>query len=250
MHADDAETQLAALLAEHAGERPWEHRRPRVAWQADQLLKHLPASVYRPSGSFESEVIAAPLRRSRIGLSSRLQQAVTMLELPEAPRRYDEGRERATQRRKARQAERLGVTWRVVDDPAEKQRLLDAALDYERNHPQEQYRSEAPEHGELLDIDLWLVAEHEGAPLLLSVTPVDGAWSLLRYFRTLQEGPAASAARYLMTGVLAEELIRRGVRHLCDTRTPFRLPAGLQHFSRMVGFRVRRVKVETAPVLS
>lgn len=40
-----------------------------------------------------------------------------------------------------------------------------------------------------------------------------------------------------MTGVLAEELISRGVRFLVDNKCPLRMPPGVPHFSRTVGFR-------------
>lgn len=65
------------------------------------------------------------------------------------------------------------------------------------------------DHGCLLGYELWLAAySAEGRPLLLSVTPVDGEWALLYYFRTLTTGEEASNARYLMTQVLVKDLIR------------------------------------------
>jgi hypothetical protein len=240
----NAEAKLAALLAVHAQAKAWEHRHPLAAVRAWLLLRFIALEHYAPSTTLEGQIIRGYLRRSHAGVTTPLHQAATVLELPEEPGRYNQGRDRATQRRQARKAAKLGVTWNVVDDAEEKARLLDIAVSYERAHPQSEYRETAPDLRGLLDIELWLVAHHDGRPLLLSVTAVDGEWALLRYFRTLQSGEVSSAARYLMTGVLAEELVSRGVRYLSDTRTPFRLNSGLRQFSRMVGFRTRRVRVE------
>ena len=239
----DAEAQLAALLALHARPHPWEHRHPLIAARAARLLRDIPVASFTPSETVEGRIIRARLDRSLGGLTTRLHEAATVLRLPDTPGTYDQGRDRATQRRQARKAVRAGVTWRVVTDRAEMRRLLELARTAEQEHPDAEYRAEAPELEELLLVDLWLVAELEGRPVLLSVTPVEGEWAVLLYFRILESGEVSSHTRYLMTGVLAEQLIARGVRYLCDSRTPFRLNAGLRHFSRMVGFRNHRVRV-------
>ncbi|MCW2866239.1 MAG: hypothetical protein JWR20_427 [Marmoricola sp.] len=239
----DAEAQLAALLMLHARPRPWEHRHPVIAARAARLLRHIPVATFDASGSAEGEIIRTRLDRSSAGMTTRLHEAATVLQLPTTPGQYDQGRDRATQRRQARKALRAGVTWREVEDEVEKRHLLDLAREAERSHPDAEYRAQAPDLEELLLVDLWLVAELDGRPLLLSVTPVDGEWAMLLYFRILESGDVASHTRYLMTGVLAEQLVARGVRYLCDSRTPFRLNAGLRHFSRMVGFRTHRVRV-------
>jgi hypothetical protein len=86
---------------------------------------------------------------------------------------------------------------------------------------------------------------------MLSVTPNDGEWAQLRYFRTLGSGPEHSDSRYLMTQVLVAALSERGVRRLVDGVHPADLPNGLRHFQRMVGFRLARVRarlIDVAPV--
>jgi hypothetical protein len=62
------------------------------------------------------------------------------------------------------------------------------------------------------------------------------------YFRTLGIGKEQSNARYLMTEVLVEHLVERGVRYLLDGGS-LALPNGIRHFQRMVGFRVCRIRV-------
>lgn len=240
----DAEAKLSALLAVYARARVWEHRHPVAAMRAAFLLRFIPVAVYTPSETREGTIIRGHLLRSLKGLTTTVHQAATVLELPSGAGQYDQGSSRATQRRQSRKATKLGVTWSRVTDAEEKGRLVGVAYAREQSHPQEEYRFEEPDLRELLDIELWLVAHHQGEPLLLSVTAVDGQWSLLRYFRTLQDAEVASASRYLMTGVLAESLVSQGVRYLCDSRTPFRLNPGLRHFSRMVGFRTQRVRVD------
>jgi hypothetical protein len=106
------------------------------------------------------------------------------------------------------------------------------------------YRNPAPDNDDLLNYRLWLVARAaDGRPVLLSVTPVDGEVALLRYFRTLGTGQEQSHARYLMTEVLVERLVRLGARYLVDGSNLFLLPNGLRHFQQMVGFRIVRLRI-------
>ena len=108
--------------------------------------------------------------------------------------------------------------------------------------PNETYRESHPDNRELLDVDLWMAAFVDGDPIMLVIIPVDGDFAALSYFRTMAHTDASSAARYLMTERLAEELVRRDVRYLCDHVNPLRLRPGLFHFAQMVGYRVVRVR--------
>ena len=176
---------------------------------------------------------------------------VAVLDVPADPAQYTDGASKQTLRRKSRSAVKGGATWRPVDDPAERRLLLDLAHAAEAAHPDAQYRVERPELDPLLEHDLWLAAfDGDGTPLMLSVTPHDGEWAHLRYFRTLGSSPLHSDTRYLMTQALVETLARLGVRHLMDGVHPVDLPNGLRHFQRMVGFRVARVhaRLTTAEV--
>jgi hypothetical protein len=169
---------------------------------------------------------------------------VGVLEIPERAEDYVVGSSKQTLRRKVRAAEKAGVTFRPVDDLAERRSLIEQARQAEIDHPDETYRSAAPNVDVLLDYDLWLLAvSRDGEPLLLSVTPTDGEWALLRWFRTLGQGDEYSNSRYLMSKALVEALSARGVRYLVDTYPPRRLPNGLRHFQRMVGFRTVRARV-------
>jgi hypothetical protein len=120
--------------------------------------------------------------------------------------------------------------------------LLRVAEETERSHPDPLYRIDDPDNEDLLRHDLWLAAySPQGRPLLLSVTPVDGEWGLLRYFRTLGHGPEHSDTRYLMSTALVEALAERGVRYLVDSWHPGEIPEGLRQFQRSVGYRLVRV---------
>ena len=176
---------------------------------------------------------------------------VCVLDIPADAEQYQLGSSKQTLRRKARAARELGVTWRPVDDPVERRALLARAVEWERQHPDEQHRNEHPDLEDMLDISLWLAAfDGEGVPILLSVTPVDGEWALLRYFRSLGSRPACSDSRYLMTQALVEALSARGVRHLVDSVHPNGLANGLRQFQRMVGFRLVRVTPRRLPAIS
>ncbi len=165
------------------------------------------------------------------------------LNLPCEAGQYSLGAARQTLRRKVRQAKRLGVRWAEVTDPAERRRLLAAADEQERCHPDETYRNLSPDNNCLLGFELWLAAySADGHPLLLSVTPVEGEYALLKYFRTLGVGDEFSNARYLMTEVLVENLIARGVRFLVEGGS-LAIPNGLRHFQRMLGFHFMRTRI-------
>jgi len=172
---------------------------------------------------------------------------VALLDIPEDAEDYTLGASKQTLRRKARKAVKAGVTWRLVSGQAERMELLALANAAEQAHADDQYRNEAPDNSDLLEHELWLGAfAADGTPLMLSVTPVDGEWGQLRYFRTLGASQEASDARYLMTQALVETLAARGVRQVVEGTHPAELSNGLRHFQRMVGFRLVRVTARLA----
>ena len=247
---DTPEEELFALVREHSVAEPqgavWDFglkRHPRDLVRAVRLLPHLPRHAYHPSGSPVSKVLVGALDRRALGRRTPVHEVTNVLELPSEPGTFSLGRPRATLRRKVRAAQKLGVTWRRVEDH-ERRHLVELAEAFERANPRTLYRNEEPDTGDLLIFDHWLLAEVGDRPVLLSITAVDGEWSVLRYFRTLEDSDEASTARYMMTEALAETLAERGVTKLCDQVSPFRLPSGLLHFARMVGFRLMRVRVE------
>jgi hypothetical protein len=169
---------------------------------------------------------------------------MSALRLPREPGQYSLGAAKQTLRRKIRKAERLGIYWAEVQDAQERLELLKLADDRERTHPDAKYRNSNPDNADLLSYELWLAAySAEGRPLLLSVTPVDGDFAYLRHFRTLGDGEEESNARYLMTDVLAEHLVRRRARYLLDCAFPAWQHEGLRHFQRMIGYETVRIRV-------
>lgn len=193
-----------------------------------------------PSGSAEGAAIRVELSRGSV-IRRKAFPLKAVLKLPPDPGQYELGASKQTLRRKTRRAERLGVGWARVVDPEEQQKLLLLAGERERIHPLGYRRTPQVDHNSLIIYGLWLAAySAEGRPLLLSVIPVDGEWALLYYFRTLTTGQEASNARYLMTQVLANDLVRLGVRYLIDPASPLGLTNGLRHYQRMLGFRLVR----------
>ena len=214
------------------------------SWAAFRAVRRLPTVEARPAdtpgGRAVRRVLAA---RATYGVPARL-LGTAVLEVPADAEDYLSGRRAQTRRRKVRSAERLGLEVRRVDDGAERRRLVEAANDAERTHPDPVYRVPTPGNDDLLDHDLWLtVGDPQGRPLLLVVAPYDGEFATLRYFRTLGSGEAHSDARYLASSALVAELAARGVRYLLDTATPAEQTNGLRHFQRMVGFRYARVRL-------
>jgi hypothetical protein len=246
---DDAEARLSAHFARYSDEAGHGYaaylaKHPRAAVQVLRDLGDIPLLDVWTADGLEGRLIGEGLPATARGPRS----LAAALALPGDPAAFSEGSSMQTLRRKTRAAERAGVTWGPVDDPQERRMLLDLANDFERTHPLARYRKAPPDNPELLDVRLWLLARAaDGRPLMLSITPVDGPSALLGLFRVFEQTDEASAARYLMTKVLAEQLIARGVTHLFDAVHPARLSNGLRHFQRMVGFRLVRVARRPGP---
>ncbi|AFM19323.1 membrane protein involved in the export of O-antigen and teichoic acid [Mycolicibacterium chubuense NBB4] len=155
-----------------------------------------------------------------------------------------------TLRRKIRAAQRHGVSCRMVEQ-AERSALLSRANTAEQVHRDQQYRVLAPHNDDLLEHDLWMVAEDSaGEPILLTVIPIDGEFATLRYFRTLGAGDVFSLSRYTATHAVVEELSKRNVRWLLDTAPSGGQTNGVRHFQRMVGFRYVRLVRNTVSAVS
>ncbi|WP_166611340.1 hypothetical protein [Kineococcus indalonis] len=208
----------------------------------------LPRSHAPLSRGGEAEVIRRALLRPALLGAPAACTGLGVLEVPDDTTTYLQGRHKQTLRRKVRAAQQRGITWRLVDDPVERSHLVRLADRAERSHPDPRYRELEPDNTDLFRYGLWILASSaDGTPLLLSVTPVDGEYGLLRYFRTFGWSDAHSLSRYLMCQALVDVLSERGVRHVVDPWHPGELPNGLRHFQRMVGFRIARVRVRRRP---
>jgi O-antigen/teichoic acid export membrane protein len=227
-------------------------RDPRRTLRVLRAIRNL--TVVRAGGPTESpggRAVRETLEmRGAYGMPARW-FGTAALEVPTVASEHLEGARAQTLRRKIRAATKRGITCRAVG-PAERAGLLAIANAAEQVHRDEQYRVLVPHNDDLLEHDLWLVAEDgSGEPLLLSVIPVDGAFATLRYFRTLGTGEEYSLSRYLATHAVVAELSRRKVRWLLDTAPSGGQTNGVRHFQRMVGFgyvRIVRVASRPAPV--
>lgn len=232
-----------ALRARDAG-GGWFLRHPLESLRGLRLLHTLPIVRARLGRDGESDAVRRGLRRGDHVRRMLIGGATAVLCLPIDADTYLLGSSKQTLRRKIRAAERMGVTWRPVFNAAERQGLIALLDDSERTNVRSAYRHENPENDDLFEADQWLAAfAPDGRPVLLSVTPIDGEWAVLRTFRALEDSDESSAARYLMSSVLAQHLIARGVRYLADTQSPASLPPGLRFFQRLLGYRLMRVRL-------
>jgi hypothetical protein len=207
-------------------------------------LYRLPCLYLGHSSTGSEGAIAWEILRRYSMLVPGVGFTMTALRLPHEPGQYSLGASKQTLRRKIRKAERLGIYWAEVHDTQKRLELVKLADDREQTHPDAKYRNSNPDNSDLLSYELWLAAySAEGRPLLLSVTPVDGDFAYLRYFRTLGDGEEESNARYLMTDVLAEHLVSRRARYLLDCAFPAWQHEGLRHFQRMIGYEIVRIRV-------
>lgn len=248
---DASETQLSNYFEEYVenGKPGIPHilSRPANSVAALIAIHKRPRLVVPLPSTPEGEAVRRSLTRRSVLGQTVVHSATSVLVLPDRQGVYEEGAAKQTLRRKARKALARGVHWKPVSDSAERRVLLDLANDSERNHPLQEYREPNPDNDDLLDYAVWLAAyADDGRPLLLSVTPVDDEWAVLRYFRTLGGGEEHSNARYLMTQVLVDHLVGLGVRYLADASSPVGLPNGLRHFQRMLGFRIYRVMIASS----
>jgi hypothetical protein len=240
----DPERQFREYLREYADSEAskldYVRRHPVKSVKAAVAVRRLPVLTTSPSNCAEGEAIRKALRQ----LSTPLGTAAVLM-IPDCPADFGQGAGNQTLRRKVRLAQRLGVTWSVVDDPEERRELLDTAVDFERTHPIERYRSEEADHRDMVGFRLWGAAyAADGRPVLLSVTAMDGEWALIRYFRSIGMGEEQSNARYLALHELGKHLAGTGVHYLFDGVDVSHTPEGLRHFQRMVGFRVMRLREE------
>ncbi len=239
----DPERQFRDYLSEYAGsdssKLDFLRRHPLKSVNAAIAVRRLQLLRCSPSANgVEGEVMRSAMRWMSTPFAT-----TAVLMLPECPDDFGTGASNQTLRRKVRLAERLGVKWTLVDDPAERRALLSASLDFERTHPIERYRIVDAEHPELLDVRLWSAAyADDGRPVLLSVTAVDGEWALNYYYRSIGTGDEQSHARYLALYELGRHLAGTGVRYLFDTTMVTRTTEGLRHFQKMAGFRVVRLR--------
>ncbi len=245
---DDSERALAAFWTAYVdGGRAgagYLLRNWRDTWAAMRAVRRLPVVAARPTntagGRAVRQVLAA---RASYGVPGRLLGSAVLV-VPADPDDYLLGRHAQTLRRKIRSAERRGLKVRQIDEDGERRDLVEAANHAEQHHVDPAYRVPTPRNDDLFDHDVWLtVDDPQGQPLLLAVTPRDGEFATLRYFRTFGASDMHSDARYLATSALVTELARRGVRYLLDTATPAEQTNGLRHFQRMVGFRYARVRL-------
>lgn len=221
----------------------WLLRHPRRAVAAVRAMRALPELVAAPSSTVEGQAICTALSRSG-ALRSVAHRMTTVLALPKDVGEYTAAPGRQTLRRKMRLAERRGITWMAVTDVMQRRRLLEIADERERQHPEPQYRKASPDNRGMLPLGLWLVAyANDGRPLMLAVAPIDGRWAALRYFRTLESSDDASVARYLMSAVLIEQVAARGAAYLVDPESPLKLPEGLRHFQKMLGYSLVQVRL-------
>ncbi|WP_205471305.1 hypothetical protein [Nocardioides sp. SYSU D00038] len=247
MDADAAEKRVAAFWTDYAdsgrGRLRFAVTRPGRVREFLRARRALPQLEASPSDTPGGRAVARVLGdRGLVGVDLGW-TGPAVLDLPDDPATYLLGRSKQTLRRKIRQAEQHGLTWRLVDDAVERTRLLAIANAAEQAHLDPTYRVTAPRNDDLLDHDLWMVVEDPtGAPCLLAVIPTDDAWATLRYFRRLGPPEPGTDGRYLGTAALVEVLAGRGVRHLLDTEHPGAQTNGLRHFQRMVGFRYARVR--------
>lgn len=211
-------------------------RHPAATANGLREIRRLPRLRYEPGTGPGAHALLATLRRRRLTRHDFALFGAAVLAVPPDPATLLVGRRQQTMRRMLRKAEQAGLCCRAVQ-PHERAALLKRANAMERQHRLDSYRVDEPDNDDLLEHPLWRVCELHGRPVLLSVTPVDGTWSCLRYFRTLGASEHHTLARWLSTYDLVEQLSARGVRHLLDTEAPAVQTNGVRHFQRMLGFR-------------
>ncbi len=211
----------------------------RAFWAIQKLPFVYPASQSdTPGGREVREVLC---QSGPLGLPARWWgfAAVPVVENPEDALKNPEAKRL---RYNLRLAEAEDITVRIAD-PSERITLREKADLRERTHPDPMYRVTTPRNDDLLDHELWIVAEDSaGDPLLLAVVAVDGEFAVLRYFRALGDSEKHSLSRYSAHQWIVESMAEQGVRWLIDTNPPAAQTNGVRLFQRIVGFRHVRIR--------
>lgn len=219
-------------------------RDPLAALRALRAVQKLPV-VYPPDLSDTPggrEVQRVLNQKGPGGLPARW-WSLAALPVPDSPQDSLKNPEAKRLRYHLRWAEKENVTCRPVH-PGERAGLLERANAREIMHTDPTYRIANPRNDDLLEHDLWFVAQDDdaGEPLMLAVAAVDGELSVLRYFRTLGDSERHTLSRYPTHMALVEALAERRVRWLLDTEPPAAQTNGVRLFQRNLGFRHVRIR--------
>jgi hypothetical protein len=213
------------------------------AWRA---ISELPVVDAELSTRAEAQAVRRGLLRTNATVRGLIRGTTAVLQIPEDADSYFLGSNESKRslRTKMRRAERNGFAVSMPASREERLAMLSLSAAYERDHPDPAYRNHSPRLDHLLGIRTWLVAhDSTGKPLLLAVIPVDGEWSALSYFKTLEHSDNARLARHWLSGIVVKHLSGMGVRYLADEASPIGLPTGLRSFQRRLGYRLVRVRV-------
>ena len=228
-----------------SGRSVFEHvvRHPIQSLQALHAVQKLPF-VYpnepaaTPSGR---EVERVMHQKGPLGFPARW-WGFAALPVPEDPQASLETPEAKRLRYHLRWAAAENIAPRPVH-PDERTSLVERANERDRTHTDPTYRIVEPRNEDLLEHDLWVVAQDgTGEPLILAVAAVDGEFAVLRYFRTLGDDEKHSLSRYPAHLSLVESLADRGVRWLLDPVPPGAQTNGVRLFQRNMGFRHVRIR--------
>lgn len=252
MTTQDEQRQIAAELGDlcsvradkYTGSRTINAEHLKLLGRIGKLSLKLPReTVFVDDDPIGREIIKS-LARPRV--STPIHELTSALELPADAATFTEGPSKQTLRRMSRKAEKLGVTWRVLETFDERREILERGDDYERTEAREAYRHAVVDNSDTFTYDTWMASySATGEPLMISVTGISGDVATLRYFRTMHNSNEATWGRYLMTTQVVNAAVERGCKVLIDPTSPMALTKGLRHFAKMVGFELRRMQVTT-----
>lgn len=251
----DPESYLAEYFATHAARDVGGIRTmvadPISLLRAWRAIDRLPEVTARIGRSAEAPVVRRGLRRPNNPVARAVVRGTTaVLQVPDDVTTYLAGatESKRSLRTKFHRAERRGFTVQTCVSREERAALIRVTDEYERQHPDDQYRNASPNNDYLIALDTWLVArDSTGRPLLLAVVAVDGEWAVLEYFKTLEHSDDALLARHWMSALLTGRLAELGVKYLADVLSPLGLPSGLRSFQRRLGYRLVRVRIDDRP---
>ena len=207
---------------------------PGGVWATALVLARAPRVEVSLTDSPSAHSIDAYLRERRWGLRTRL-RARGVLTIPPTPEEYLTGRSRRAVRTNRTQAVTLGIDCGDLCDSAS----AEAAV------RQLTVRGVFGDSEHLLTNrrDRWLIARDPSGRAVgaLRVT-IDRDWAML----SVLVG-APSAVRYALHTDLVLKLSQMGVRYLiAETKSPLALTPGLQHFQRILGYRLVNLRLRSS----
>jgi hypothetical protein len=152
-----------------------------------------------------------------------------VLSLPVSQAAYLAGRRRRALKANLRHAKEMGIACLAVSEVAEREAIFRAWVGHEQGPLDDLWID-----GEPASSDRWVALDAQGIPLALAIMSIDVEWAMIHALVS-----TSHVARKCLHTCMVGAAIEAGARQLIvETRFAPDMQPNLQHFQRMLGYRV------------